>query len=114
MMKVHFQISRGKIVFSLMALMLFVFPLIRLFLLSVTKEDGSFSLSQYYYLFSDARAWDSIVNTLSISLSAALISALCGIITAFLVGYTNIRYKNLIEVLVLMPFVIPSYVITLA
>jgi len=113
-MKKYFQISKGKIIFSLMALVLFVFPLIRLILLSLTKEDGSFSLDQYYYFLSDSRALESVINTLQISISASLISALCGIITAFLVGYTNIKYKNLIEALVLMPFVIPAYVITLA
>ncbi|MDD4321478.1 MAG: iron ABC transporter permease [Acidaminococcaceae bacterium] len=113
-MKKYFQISKGKIIFSLMALVLFVFPLIRLILLSLTKEDGSFSLDQYYYFLSDSRALESVINTLQISISASLISALCGIITAFLVGYTNIKYKNLIEALVLMPFVIPAYVTTLA
>lgn len=113
-MKKYFKISKEKIIFSLMALVLFVFPLIRLILLSLTKEDGSFSLDQYYYFLSDSRALESVINTLQISISASLISALCGIITAFLVGYTNIKYKNLIEALVLMPFVIPAYVITLA
>ena len=94
--------------------LLFIFPVIRLVFLSLSAEDGGWTLAHYRTLFTDSRAGEAVWNTIYISLSASIISAVCGVTTAFLVGYTNIRYKKLIEVLVYLPFVIPAYVITLS
>ena len=113
-MKDYFYPSKEKIIFSVLALVLFVFPLVRLVMLSVFSEDGTLTFSQYAYFISDDRAIEAVKNTLYISITASLISAFCGVTTAFLVGYTNIHFKNIIEVLVLLPFVIPAYIITLS
>ena len=102
------------VIFGLMALVLFIFPLLRLLVLSVTAEDGSWNVEAYRYLLSDERAMTAIVNTLYISVFSAILSSLLGTVIAFLVGYTNIRYKKIIEALVFLPFVIPAYVMTIS
>ncbi len=106
--------SFSQIAFGVMALVLFLFPLLRLLLLSVTADDGSWSLESYRELFADERAGTAIINTLYISILSALLSSLLGTWLAFLVGYTNIRYKKVIEMLVFLPFVIPAYVMTIS
>lgn len=108
------RISRSGLLFTVLAAVFFVFPLIRLVLLSLTAEDGTLSAAQYEALLQDPRAGAAIANTIGISVSAALLSALCGTVTAFLTVYTNIRYKTLIEGLVFLPFVIPAYVMTIS
>lgn len=110
----HLSLSGGSVLFAVLAVLLFVFPLIRLILLSLTAEDGSLSAAQYEALLQDPRAGAAIFNTIYISVSAAAISAVCGTATAFLTAYTNIRYKKLIEGLVFLPFVIPAYVMTIS
>lgn len=106
--------SFSQMAFGLMALVLFLFPLLRLALLSVTADDGSWSLESYRELSSDPRAMTAIINTLYISILSAILSSLLGTWMAFLVGYTNIRYKKVIEMLIFPPFVIPAYVMTIS
>lgn len=103
-----------RLLLGVMALGLFVFPLIRLLLLSLGAEDSSWSLEGYRLLVSDERASTAIVNTIYISIASALISSFLGTLMAFLVGYTNIHYKKIIEMLIFLPFVIPAYVMTIS
>ena len=108
------KLSLSQMAFGLMALVLFLFPLLRLLLLSVTAEDGSWNLDSYRELLSDERAMTAIINTLYISILSAFLSSAIGTWMAFLVGYTNIRYKKVIEMLIFLPFVIPAYVMTIS
>lgn len=102
------------LLFTVIALVFFVFPLLRLLMLSVTAEDNSWSLEGYRFLVSDERAKTAIINTLYISVLSAFVSSVLGTGLAFLVGYTNIRYKKMIEMLIFLPFVIPAYVMTIS
>ena len=102
-------LSGTHLVFALVALLFFVFPLLRLLLLSVTSDDGSWTLDGYKQLFSDQRATVAIINTLYISILSAVLSSFLGTWFAFLVGYTNIRCKKIIEMLIF-----PAYVMTIS
>lgn len=96
-MRIARSVSPGvgmRLLLGVMALGLFVFPLIRLLLLSLGAEDSSWSLEGYRLLVSDERASTAIVNTIYISIASALISSFLGTLMAFLVGYTNIHYKK--------------------
>lgn len=108
------RISFWEICSLLLGLFLFLFPLLRLIALSVTAEDGTLTFAQYEALLGDDRAREAIENTLCISVSAAFLSAVSGTATAFLVAYTNIRWKRAVEMLVFLPFVIPAYVMTIS
>lgn len=108
------RISWGSAGFFLLAALLFLFPIVRLVLLSLEGADGGWSAAQYAALLEDPRAGQAVWNTLYISITAALISAVLGTMTAFLTVYTNIRYKGCIEALVFLPFVIPAYVMTIS
>lgn len=116
-MRIARSVSPGfwmRLLLGVMALGLFVFPLIRLLMLSLGAEDSSWSLDGYRLLVSDERASTAIVNTIYISIASALISSFLGTLMAFLVGYTNIHYKKIIEMLIFLPFVIPAYVMTIS
>lgn len=47
------RISRSGLLFTVLAAVFFVFPLIRLVLLSLTAEDGTLSAAQYEALLQD-------------------------------------------------------------
>lgn len=104
----------GGVLYGLAAAVFFLFPLVRLIILSLTDGDGNWTAAQYVALFADPRAGLAVWNTLYISVTASLISAVLGTAAAFLVVYTNVRGKGLMEALVYLPFVIPAYVMTLS
>lgn len=112
--KYHSLSWPGGVVYGLAAAVFFLFPLIRLIILSLTDGDGHWTAAQYETLLRDPRASLAIWNTLYISVTASLISAVLGTAMAFLTVYTNVRGKGIMEALVYLPFVIPAYVMTLS
>ncbi|MCI1964926.1 MAG: iron ABC transporter permease [Oscillospiraceae bacterium] len=92
---------------------LFLAPLCRLVLMSFTQGSG-FGAANYAKLFQEPRTLRAIGNTIVIALAATVLSTVLGTLFAFLIAYLNIKRKKLLELLVLAPFIIPSYVITIS
>jgi iron(III) transport system permease protein len=82
-------------------------------LLSLSSESG-LSLGHYYEVITNPITWNTIYNTFIIVLGSTLISVVLGLLTAWIVAYTNIHNKKLLHVFIFLPFVIPSYITTLA
>lgn len=102
-----------SIVFVVIGLFVFLLPLLMLFKMAF-MNDGVVSLSNFTNVFSSSRTLTAIKNTFIIGIGATLISGLLGGVLAIIVAYTNIRFKKWIELLVIVPYVIPGYVITLS
>ena len=102
-----------SIVFVVIGLFVFILPLLMLFKMAF-MNDGAVSLSNFTNVFSSSRTLTAIKNTFIIGIGATLISSLLGGVLAIIVAYTNIRFKKWIELLVIVPYVIPGYVITLS
>ncbi|WP_317855890.1 iron ABC transporter permease [Chakrabartyella piscis] len=68
----------------------------------------------YITLFQQERTILAIKNTLQISVLSTLFATIFGASIAYIVAYTDVQYKKLIEVLTICPTVIPSYIITLS
>ncbi|MBZ5749667.1 ABC transporter permease [Metabacillus rhizolycopersici] len=100
------------LVFFLVILVFFI-PVVRLIILSFNSENG-LSLDHYYEVLHNPVTWKTIYNTFIIVTGATLISVLLGLLTAWIVAYTNIKHKKLLQVFIFLPFVIPSYITTLA
>ncbi|UUX33379.1 ABC transporter permease [Fundicoccus culcitae] len=91
----------------------FILPTLRLALMSVMGEDG-FTLSFFQDILSSKRTWNVLRNTLVMILGSMTVATILGVLFAWIVAYTDIRFKKLIQLLILLPFVIPSYVLSLA
>ncbi len=102
-----------RLVFYSLLCFVFVAPVLRLCVMSFHGADG-YSLANFITLFHDQRTWEAIKNTLIISIASTIMAAFVGSFLAFVSAYTNIRHKKLLELLVLMPFIIPSYIVTLS
>ena len=98
----------------LLAVLMFLLPLARLLLMGITLEDGRYGLENFATLLSEERTWEAIANTILIAVTSTTLAAVLGSGLAFLTAYCNIKRKGLIEFLVLLPFIIPSYIITLS
>ncbi|WP_100405810.1 ABC transporter permease [Bacillus solitudinis] len=99
---------------SLLILFLFfLWPIIRLISLSFSVEEGHL-FSNYTTILLEKRTWEILSNTGIIVTGSTAIAVLLGISLAWIVAYSNIRAKKVLHVAVLLPFIIPSYIITLS
>ena len=101
-------IKRFGVGFLLCGLVAFFYclPFLRLFFLSFRGSEG--------FIFSSRGVQTGIVNTLGITLFSTLLAMTIGLFEAWLIAYTDIRKKMMFEVFFIMPFMIPSYITSLA
>ena len=103
----------GRILFFLTVCFVFIMPILSLLRMSLTT-DGGFGLQNYMDMLHEDRTSKAIRNTLIISIASTVIAVAAGSFFAFLNAYTNIKRKKMLELLVLAPYIIPSYIITLS
>ena len=101
-------------VLYLLAALMFLLPLARLLIMGVTLEDGGYGLDNFIALLAEERTREAIANTIVIAVTSTALAAIFGSGLAFLTAYSNVKRKGLIEFLILLPFIIPSYIITLS
>lgn len=102
-----------SLLFYIAIVLIFIAPIARLFFMSLNTDQG-YSLLNYQTLLQETRTRKAIWNTIVIAAGSTVIAATLGSLFAFMIAYTNIRRKRLLELLVLLPFIIPSYIITLS
>ncbi|WP_181833005.1 ABC transporter permease [Bacillus taeanensis] len=102
-----------KVIGGLVLFIFFLLPIIRLIYLSFTSEAG-LTLSHYTSILQEQATWITVKNPLYIVFGSTLISLGLGVITAWLITYTDIRGKKIMQLFIFLPFVIPSYITTLA
>lgn len=94
-------------------ILIFILPVLNLVQMSFLSDD-TWSLTHYRVLFDDPRTWGAIQNTLAVSVFSTAVSAVLGVFFAVCLAYTNIKRKKILELLILLPYIIPSYVTTLS
>lgn len=100
--------------FGLLAVFgLFFLPIYKLAVMAF-QVDGKLSLGMFSELLQDTKTLKVIWDTLYINLLSSLFASLIGVIMAYFVAYADIRRKKLIHYALLLPLIIPGYIITLA
>lgn len=107
------KISLYEIIIYLVMIAIFLMPVVMLLKMSITTADG-YGLENFKSLLQESRTQKAIWNTIVIAVLSTLLSTILGTIFAFFIAYTNIKWKRFIEILVLLPYILPSYVVTLA
>lgn len=92
---------------------LFLLPVWRLLWLSVSSEGG-ISFASYQEVLTEKSTWKTVENTLVITVFSTLLALIVGVGFAWIMAYVNVRGKNWIQLFVFLPFIIPSYITTLA
>lgn len=106
--------KKGSLFISLLlVLIFFVVPVIRLLWMSF-QVDGSFSFENYTNILTEQYTWTVLKNTVLTVLGSTMISVVLGVTMAWLVAYTDIRLKKWMQVFILLPFIIPSYIVTIS
>ncbi|MDC1541960.1 iron ABC transporter permease [Candidatus Pseudothioglobus singularis] len=102
-----------KTIGMLFVVIFFIVPIIRLLFMSLIGDEG-LTFSYYESILSEARTWEVLKNTWIAVIGSTAIASVLGILFAWLIAYTDIRGKGIIQIFILLPFVIPSYVTSLA
>ncbi|MGF7029464.1 iron(III) transport system permease protein [Paenibacillus mucilaginosus] len=94
-------------------LLFFVLPLLKLAGLSFMDEAG-LTLRHYGELLREPRLLRTLRDTAVIVGGASGLSLLLGAAAAWFMAYTDLRGKRWLHALLLLPFLLPSYVLTLS
>ena len=108
-----FKGKGGQVVLLLLTFMVFINPILKLIYMSVRGESG-LTLAHFHDILTAQRTWDVFANTLVMVTGSAILATVVGILFAWLMAYSDIRFKSLIQMGIFLPFIIPSYVSSLA
>ena len=102
------------VVFSLLAVFgLFFLPLWKLAEVAFV-EEGRLSLRIFWELLTDTKTLKVIWDTIYINVLSSFFATVIGVVMAYFVAYADIRGKKFIHYALLLPLIIPGYIITLA
>ncbi|PAD20707.1 ABC transporter permease [Terribacillus saccharophilus] len=91
----------------------FLLPIVRLILMSFTYGE-SVSFGAYSEVLKESVTWKTLWNTIYIVLGSTVLSMILGITMAAIMAYTDVRGKAVMQLFIYLPFIIPSYITTLA
>ena len=103
------QSSIPSIIVGLL-LSLALLPLLMMFFNTVYTSEG-FSISTYKTLFLSPTLWHSFQNSLILSLFVAIFSTLIGVVLGLILGKTNLRFRFGVLTILLIPLLIPPYIL---
>lgn len=105
--------SNIKYIIYIAVILIFFVPLLRLVILSF-KTETAYGIQNYVHIMNEEKTYKAIFNTIFIALFSTIFSVFIGTFFAWLIAYTDIKYKKFIEFLIILPFVIPAYITTLS
>lgn len=111
-----FRLLTKRVLIGLAAILLLVFfvvPVGKLIWLSVQGQTG-LTLAHYAEMLQQSRLWKTLNDTFVIVVGSSLISVALGVSVAWLMAYTDIKHKPVLHMVTLLPFILPSYVLTLS
>ncbi len=105
----------GTLLFYGVILFMFILPIVRLLLISLQgPTGGGYSLQNFQQMLAEPRTVQAISNTLLIATISTIGATIGGTCLALVMAYVNIKRKQILELLILLPFVIPAYITTLS
>lgn len=92
---------------------LFVLPIVKLIYLSVQSSTG-LTFGHYAEMLQQDRLWKTLKDTSVVVFGSSLVSIGLGIVAAWLIAYTDLKHKKALQMAMMLPFILPSYVLTLS
>ncbi|MDX1746154.1 MAG: ABC transporter permease subunit, partial [Halobacteriales archaeon] len=75
--------------------------------------QGAFTIENYVAMYSSAEVYLLFINTITITLGMFAIAMGAGVTMSWLIGRTNIPTKGYLELVILAPYAIPSFIYAL-
>ncbi|WP_084160657.1 ABC transporter permease [Terribacillus saccharophilus] len=98
---------------TLILFFFFLLPILRLLLMSFTSGE-TISFGAYSEVLKESVTWRTLWNTIYIVLGSTVLSVILGLMMAAIMAYTDVRGKSAMQLFIYLPFIIPSYITTLA
>lgn len=92
----------------------FLAPIARLLWLSFSAPEAGMGLGNYREVLSQEQTWQSVYNTVYVSIVSTVMSVVLGVYFAWLVAYSDVRLKKTLQPFIVLPFILPPYIVTLA
>lgn len=102
-----------KIIGLVVIFIFFLLPVLRLIWLSFV-DDGSVTMQYYTEVLKEPATWKTVQNTLIVVGGSTILALVLGILFSWLVAYVQLSGKRAMQLFIFLPFVIPSYITTLA
>ncbi|MFC2949454.1 ABC transporter permease [Virgibacillus sediminis] len=97
----------------LIVFLLFMLPVVRLVWLSFV-EEGAFTFAHYTEVLKERATWRTIQNTVLIVFGSTSLALVLGTMMAWIIAYVHVSGKKIMQLFIFLPFIIPSYITTLA
>ena len=91
-----------------------IYPVIRLFVATVTNAEGHFDLSSAAHVVSSTNFGRSLANSVMLGLTVAVVATLIGFLFAYAITRTEMRGKRFFNIMAMLPIISPPFVISLA
>lgn len=113
--KARDPISIGIMLLIIASLIVFnLMPLLKIFITSITNDNGSFSLAGYKRAFEFHQNRVAIKNTLVSSITASVIATIIGFIFAYAGCYLDMKGKKFFNVVAILPIISPPFSVALS
>lgn len=97
---------------SILALFLIfvVYPLGLVLYKSILMEDGTISFSYFVKFFSKKFYWSTLVNSFKVTIISTLVSAILGLIMAYLLRSIKIKGSKYLNILIVISYLSPPFI----
>lgn len=96
---------------SALLILFIIYPTIYLFVSSFRDtETGNFTLGHFYKFFSTPYYYQTLVNSIAVSITATLVSVALGAPMAYLTSMYKIRGKRFAEVVIILSMLSPPFI----
>ncbi len=103
------------IILTMLLLALFViYPLVKIFLFSITDENGRFSLANLWQILTTSRYLAVFGRTMLLGLIDAVISTFVGYVFAYTITRTNAPCKKFLQMIATLPILSPPFILSLS
>ena len=97
------------LIFAALAIFI-VYPLFRVFAVSMTDKEGGFDLSAYSHAFSNRYMRQGFFNSLLVAGLTAIFGMLVGYLFAYTLNRTDIPLKGFFRTVAVLPIVFPPFI----
>ncbi len=87
-----------------------VFPIALILYKSVLMEDGSISFVYFAKFFSKKFYWSTLVNSFKVTIASTLVSAILGLIMAYILRSVKIKGNKYINILIVISYLSPPFI----
>lgn len=87
-----------------------VFPIGLILYKSIIMQDGSVSFAYFEKFFSKKFYWSTLVNSFKVTIASTLVSAILGLIMAYLLRSINITGSRLLNILIVISYLSPPFI----